>query len=233
MHANYMCLEQLCVLVEIEEKGFLDEYSNILHGTDLIEAFWDECIRENDITLLFSIDGAQLYAKKVSSCWIYIWVLFNLSPARHYKKKHVFISGFIPGPNNLKNTDLFLFSGLQHLIGLQREKLKIWDTSLQCKVHFRVFLALLTTDEPGIMHVAGFTEYHGKHGCRLYCDMAEGHEAHGKQYFPAILKLLNYEVEGCMHADIDIQHLPLPSHECYINKLCHLISSPNETQYCA
>ena len=112
MHTNYMRLEQSCLLAEIEEKGFLDEYSNVLHGTDLIEAFRDGRIGEDNIALLFSIDSAQLYAKKASSCWIYIWVLFNLSPARHYKKKHVFIGGFIPGPNNPKNTDSSLFSGL-------------------------------------------------------------------------------------------------------------------------
>jgi len=123
MHASYMRSEWSHVLAEIEEKGFLDEYSDVLHGMDLIEAFQDGRIGEDDIALLFSIDGAQLYAKKASVCWIYIWVLLNLSPARRYKKKHVFIGGFIPGPNNPKNTDSFLFPGLQHLVGLQKEKL--------------------------------------------------------------------------------------------------------------
>jgi len=61
---------------------------------------------------MFSVDGAQLYAKKASACWIYIWVLFNLSPDRRYKKKHVFIGGFIPGPNNPKNLDSFCFLDL-------------------------------------------------------------------------------------------------------------------------
>ena len=55
-----------------------------------------------------------------------------------------------------------------------------------------------------MMHVTGFVGYHGKHGCQLYYGMAGRHEAHWKQYFSAILKPLNYEVEGCMHADIDI-----------------------------
>ena len=102
----------------------------MLHGTDLIEAFQDGCVGDDNIALMFSIDGAQLYAKKASACWIYIWVLLNLSPARRYKKKHVFIGGFIPGPNNPKNTDSFLFPGLQHLAGLQKEKLHLWDAAL-------------------------------------------------------------------------------------------------------
>jgi hypothetical protein len=67
-------------------------YSDVLHGSDLIEAFRDGRIREDDITILFSIDGAQLYAKKASSCWIYIWVLLNLTLARRYKKKSMFLS---------------------------------------------------------------------------------------------------------------------------------------------
>jgi hypothetical protein len=131
-------------------------------------------------------------------------MLLNLSQTRCYKKKHVFIGGFIPGPNNLKNTDSFLFPGLQHLIGLQKEKLKIWDTALQCEVHSRVFLPLLTADGPGMMHITEFVGYHGKHRCQLYCGLAEHCEAHGKQYFPALLKPKNYEVKGCIHADINI-----------------------------
>jgi hypothetical protein len=173
-HAHYMRTERSRVLAEVDDKGLLDEYSDVLHGTDLIEAFRDGCIGEDDIALLFSIDGAQLYAKKASACWIYIWVLLNLSLARRYKKKHVFIGGFIPGPNNPKNTDSFLFPGLQHLVGLQKERLNVWDVALQHEVQSRVFLVLLTADGPGMMHITGLVGYHGKHSCRLYCGMA-GH----------------------------------------------------------
>jgi hypothetical protein len=70
---------------------------------------------------MFLIDGAQLYVMKALACWIYIWVLLNLSPAQHYKKSHILIGVFIPGPNNPKNIDSFLFPGLQHLVALQRK----------------------------------------------------------------------------------------------------------------
>jgi len=165
LHAHYLHIEQSRVLTEIDQNGFLTEYSDILHGTDLINAFQEGCIREGDIVLLFSIDGAQLYAKKASACWTYIWVLLNLSSTRHYKKKHVFIGGFIPRPNNPRNTDSFLFPGLQHLAGLQKEKLKIWDAALRHEVDSKVFLALLTADGLGMMHVTGLVGYHGKHSC--------------------------------------------------------------------
>jgi hypothetical protein len=96
---------------------------DVLHSRDLIEVFKDSHIGADDIVLMFSIDGAQLYAMKASACWIYIWVLLNLPPTLRYKKKHVFIGGFIPGPDNPKNLDSFLFPGLQHLVMLQKEGL--------------------------------------------------------------------------------------------------------------
>ena len=123
VHAHYLHAERSYMLPEYKYKACLDEYSDVLHGTDLIDVFDDRHIQGDDIVLMFSIDGAQLYAKKASACWIYIWVLFNLPPSMRYKKKFVFIGGFIPGPNNLKNIDSFLLLGLQHLVSLQKEGL--------------------------------------------------------------------------------------------------------------
>jgi len=169
--AHYLCEERSRVLEHLEHHDWLDEYSDVLHGTDLIMAFQDGRINQDDIVLMFSIDGAQLYAMKASACWIYIWVLLNLSPAQRYKKSHILIGSFIPGPNNPKNIDSFLFPGLQHLVALQREGLHIWDAALQREVVSKVFLALITADGPGMMHITGLVGYHGKHGCRLYCGM--------------------------------------------------------------
>jgi hypothetical protein len=67
-YAHYLCEEQSCVLSKIHSKGCLAEYLDALHCTDLIDAFEDGHIEEDDIVLMFSIDGAQLYAKKASAC---------------------------------------------------------------------------------------------------------------------------------------------------------------------
>jgi hypothetical protein len=109
----------------IKQKQGLDKYLDMLHGADIIQAFQDSHIRGDDIVLMFSIDGTQLYVQKLSVYWIYIWVLLNLFPTRRYQKKHILIGGFIPGPNNPKNIDSFLFPGLGHLAALQRETLVI------------------------------------------------------------------------------------------------------------
>jgi hypothetical protein len=125
--AHYLHDERshLLSVIDLEEDACPDKYSDVLQGSDLIEAFRDGRITENDIVLMFSVDGAQLYAKKASACWIYIWVLLKLSPNRRYKKKHVFIGGFIPGPKNPKNLDSFLFPGLAHLSAIQKEGLRL------------------------------------------------------------------------------------------------------------
>ena len=171
-HAHYLREERARMLTELEHQPYLDEYTDVLHGADMIEAFQDGRIGEDDIVLMFSIDGAQLYAQKLSACWIYIWVLLNLSPTVRYKKKHVLIGGFIPGPNNPKNIDSFLFPCPGHLAALQRESLLIWDSVLQRNVHSRIFLPLITADGPGMIHITGFVGYHSKHGCRLYCGLS-------------------------------------------------------------
>ena len=40
----------------------------------------------HDTVLMFSADGAQLYRNKKSDCWIYIWVVYDLTPGDRYKK---------------------------------------------------------------------------------------------------------------------------------------------------
>ncbi len=56
------------MLSKIQSKGCLDEYLDVLHGTDLIDAFEDGHIEEDDIVVMFLIDGAQLYVRKASAC---------------------------------------------------------------------------------------------------------------------------------------------------------------------
>ena len=86
-------------------------YDDFYSGVDYLDAVSEEKIKNGDTILLFSLDGAQLYEHKQSDCWIYIWVILNLSPDKRYKKKHVLPGAFIPGPNKPKNIDSFLFPG--------------------------------------------------------------------------------------------------------------------------
>jgi hypothetical protein len=158
-------------------------------------------------------------------------VLFNLSPDKRYKKKHIFIGGFISGPNNPQNLDSFLFPGLAHLSPIQKEGLHLWDSVLQREIQSKVFLALFTADGPGMMHITGLVGYHGKHSCRLYCGLPGRREPQGKHYFPALLKPVDYDIDRCLHEDVEIKNIPQASCNQYRQNLRYLISSPNETQY--
>jgi len=59
---HYLHSARSHILLEIDQMGYLEEYSDVLHRTDLIKAFHDTCIREDNLILIFSMDGAQLYA---------------------------------------------------------------------------------------------------------------------------------------------------------------------------
>jgi hypothetical protein len=80
----------------------------------------------------------------------------------------------------------------------------------------KVFLTLITADDPDIRHITGLMGYHSKHGCHLYCGSKRHCEEHGKHYFPALLKPVNYAVRDYDHPDIDIRYLPKPSWEKYL-----------------
>ncbi len=118
------------IISELEANhGNLASYNDIFYGGDYLESIKQGKISDDDIVLMLSIDGAQLYAHKSSDCWIYIWIIVDFSPQERYRKRHVLPGGFIPGPNKPKNLDSFLFPGLHHLHAIQREGLRIWDAS--------------------------------------------------------------------------------------------------------
>jgi len=69
--------------------GNIASYEDFFHGSDYLENVQNGNITDTDIVLMFSIDGAQLYAHKASDCWIYIWVIMDFSPEERYKKDFV------------------------------------------------------------------------------------------------------------------------------------------------
>jgi hypothetical protein len=52
-------------------------YGDFFNGSDYLDAVGDKNIMPEDVVLMFSIDGAQLYRNKASDCWIYIWVIMD------------------------------------------------------------------------------------------------------------------------------------------------------------
>ncbi|TFK45677.1 hypothetical protein OE88DRAFT_1715298 [Heliocybe sulcata] len=72
----------------------LEEFDDILCGNAYLTAVDLGNIKNEDMVLMHSADGAQLYKNKISNFWIYIWVICDILP---------------------DNLDPFLFPGLHHL----------------------------------------------------------------------------------------------------------------------
>lgn len=217
----------------------LDEYERIqqIPVIDDIGAGWDYLgaslagdIKEHDIVLLASVDGAQLYPDKESDCWLYIWVVLNLPPDKRYRKVHVLPGGFIPGPNKPKNVDSFMAVGLHHLSALQNEGLKIWDAAHNETFHSNIYLLFTTGDGPGLVHWNGLVGHCGKNGCRLYCGIRGRQKDSRSHYYPALLCPHNAHGNSS-HADISSHQIPRGGSLEYSRNLFHLMSAPNQRQF--
>ncbi|KAF9222268.1 hypothetical protein BS17DRAFT_796538 [Gyrodon lividus] len=99
-------------------QGVQEMYGDIFDGLNYLEAVMAGEIKEDNITIMFSIDGAQLYRNKASDCWMSIWVILDRSPDTWYKKQYVLPGVIIPGPNKPKNIDSFLFPSFHHIAAI-------------------------------------------------------------------------------------------------------------------
>ena len=126
---KYCTLRTLQVQEEINvnPNGQTQSYDNIFCGSEYLQAIADGKIREDDIYLIWSCDGAQLYQNVESDCWIFIWIVGDKPPGVRYHKGHVLYGASVPGPNPPKLLISFAFPGLHHLSALQNEGLQIWD----------------------------------------------------------------------------------------------------------
>jgi hypothetical protein len=219
------------LLARLRDGGSIDVYDDVYCSSILLEAAKRGTLMPDDVVLMLSIDGAQLYQSKQSDCWIYIWVLLDLAPDLRYKKKYVLPGGFIPGPNKPKNLDSFVYTGLHHLSALQRDGLRIWDCQTGRVFTSRLFFFLGTADGPGLAALHGQVGHHGAFGCREYCGLKGRHKPGGPHYYPALMKPLDYELPGCNHGDVDIYRLPRASSELYMDNLNRLLRCESETQF--
>lgn len=67
------------ILAQLKAMGGISVYDDVAMGWDVLTAVIDKYIKPNNIVLMLSMDGTQLYQSKASDCWIYIWILLNLS----------------------------------------------------------------------------------------------------------------------------------------------------------
>ncbi|THH16725.1 hypothetical protein EUX98_g9255 [Antrodiella citrinella] len=214
-----------------EQNGELDAIEDIYHGSNFWDAYQRGEVGKDDVTLIFSMDGAQLYKNKASNCWIYIWILADLSPDKRYKKKYILPGAIVPGPNKPKNADSFLFPGIHHVAALQNEGLQIWDAYERRMFHSRVFLLLCESDAVGAPELHGYVGHHGKRGCRNGCRFIGRRKPGGSHYYAVNLKPTGYNEAGCTHEDCEPSYLQDGTPEQYFDDVVYLCSSRNKTEY--
>ncbi|KAK7024202.1 hypothetical protein VNI00_016510 [Paramarasmius palmivorus] len=212
-------------------------YHDFFDGSDYLEALRSGKIGSDDICMMMSIDGAQLYRNKASDCWMWIWVILNLDPASgRYKVAKIIPGGSIPGPNKPKHLDSFIFPSLYHFVALAREGLKIWKANKDLVVLVRLFLALVTADGPGMACLNGLVGHQGRIHCRSFCGISGRHKDGHSHYYPVCLKPDNFTVEGSSHKDVNLFELLASLNSNKASRVYHqnletLVNSPNKTQY--
>jgi len=211
--------------------GLVDTYDDVFCSQAYLDVVTQNKIQQNDILLMLLIDGAQLYKSKDSDCWIYIWIVLNLSPEYRYKKKHVLPGAIIPGPKKPKIIDSFLFPGLHHLSAIQQEGLRIWDASQDREFISRLFLFLACADGPGLLTLSNFIGHQGKNSCWMLCPLNGCRKPSAPQYYPVLLKPNNYNVRGCDNPDVDVYDIGPSNPHVYIQHLLHLLNSPTQRVY--
>jgi hypothetical protein len=214
-----------------DKKIVIDQYEDIFHGDAYLNAVRSGNLKDNDMVLMLSIDGAQLYQSKQSDCWIYIWVILDLAPDLRYKKRHIFPGGFFPGPDKPGNIESFLFPGFHHLAALMKEGLGVWDASKNISFISDLFILLGLADGPGLTYLNGLTGHSGAFGCRLYCPVKGRRKEGGNHYYPALSKPENYSIEGSDHPDVDANHLPIGKVDDYLTGLNAILGSRTQAEH--
>ena len=214
--------------------GKVKEYSDTTCGRDYLDAVEAGKITKDDVLVQLSLDSAQLYRDKESDCWIFVYIIHNLSPDLRYKKRFVIPAGFIPGPGKPRTPDSFLHPALYHISALQIEGLPIWDASTQKHIQRSVPLIFVTADSPVMASVSGMVGHSGKFGCRLYCGLPGRRRDRDGHYYPVMLKPNNYNVGGCTHDDVTFLDLKMYRQNVslrYHNNINQLLHAQNPTQY--
>ena len=153
------------IVEELKQTQKLDHIDDIYCGTNFWEPYMEGKITPDDLVLLFSMDGAQLYEKKKSHCWIYIWIIGDIAPEKRYKKRFILPGAIVPGPEKPKNPDSFLFPGLYHVAALQNKGFQIWDSLNNRLFLSHLYLFLVEVDAVGAPELHGYVGHHGKQGC--------------------------------------------------------------------
>jgi hypothetical protein len=200
--------------VALTQSGSLDriqDYYDICCGSEYLGYVRSGDISDNDMLLVLSMDGAQLYRDKESDAWFGVAMLVDYAPDIRHLKENVLPLFVIGGPNAPKDYDSFLFPTFAHLAACQRLGLPIWDSSTNTTFLSRPWFAFGTADTVGMAKLSGSVGHHGRNGCRLLCSMQGRHKPRIGTYYPAMLCPHGDDVPpGARHPSISIESIQRP-----------------------
>ncbi|VDB93561.1 unnamed protein product [Peniophora sp. CBMAI 1063] len=209
----------------------LASLADIYHGTNFYKPYLRGEIGRDDFVLIYSMDGAQLFKHKTSSCWIYIWILVDVSPDKRYKKKYVLPGAIVPGPNKPKNPDSFNYPGFHHVSALANEGMLIYDGLRKRIFRSRPYVFLAETDAVAAPELHGWVPHGGRKGCRRRCGTVGRHKPNGSHYYAVSARPDGYNEAGCSHDDIEPSQLPpMQTEEQYVAELTRICQAPS-SQY--
>jgi len=176
--------------------------------------------------LCFLLTAPQLYRNKASDCWMSIWVVFDhdtrhpLQEEIRLARPHLFLvrtNPKIPSPSSTR-----VFTTYRHCrkkdfpFGIRHAMFRLNHTpSLHWNCRWSLEWSILvdwlvTTVKSGV-------------DCTVHSKDVITRRSH---YYPALLKPVNYQVDGCDHDDVDASDVQSTSSETYQKIYAICLASP-------
>lgn len=207
------------------------DYDDVCCGSEYLDHVESGQISDNDMLLVLSMDGAQLYRNKESDTWFGIVTLIDFAPEIRHAKEMVLPAFVIGGPSAPKNYDSFLFPTFAHLAACQKHGLQIWDSLAHVSFKSCPWFGFGTADTVGMAELNGWVGHHGRNGCQILCPMPGLHKPGAGTYYPAMLKPHGPLPPGSSHPDININLISTPSPDEYDHRLRHVLGSTSTRDY--
>jgi hypothetical protein len=209
-------------------------FSDVLSGAAFLERYANGTIRDTDIMLFFSTDGAQLYRNKASNCWFSIACILNLPPDLRYKKTDILPLCIIPGgEHEPKDMDSFNFPVFEQMAALMRDGFRIWDAETRTTFHAYLHLCIAGADQVGLTTLDGGVGHKGRRSCRLKCPYGGRRKPGGPRYYPVLQCPHEYDVAGSAHPDEPAERIAAyePDEQQYLRDLADVLRARPGDEY--
>ncbi|KAG7098203.1 hypothetical protein E1B28_000171 [Marasmius oreades] len=212
--------------------GGVKLFDDIYCGSEYLDLVASGQLKEDDMLIAISMDGAQLYRDKDSDTWFGIATILNFPGEIRHKKEHVLPLFTIGGPNAPKDYDSFLFPTFAHLSACQSSGIRIWNAETRMPFVSHPWFAFGMADTVGMAELSGSVGHHGRNGCRLMCLMPGRHKPGVGMYYPAMLRPHGDNLPiGSRHDNIDVNTIRTRTAKEYDDQVHYVLSSKTTREY--